>query len=322
MARTRNPSYEPLDSPPDPGREDDANIQILDSVLRRGGRQLPGELSLLSDASTRPVDARGRIAGRLFPGVRSHGSDPWIDKAVRYLHARRACRTGADRESLAQKMPDLHTAYQLYEGDDRLARGTVEGRLLSGQTIEEVAAACNLTAGAVAAYHALFFDVMGRLKARSYILNYAIGVGPCDELSEEDVDVILKRAGFLKGPIFLEWVLRYYRTELKVPSRLEGLSREQLADLHDLLSVRNLILAWVLPAEDMGRVTLLQALLDELKGLIDAWPGPTVEGQKPGHVVLSLTPADREAWWAVWRQAAGAADAGRGLEGPGGTQVA
>jgi hypothetical protein len=272
----------------------------------------------------RPVDARWRIAAcraqcRKYP---RRGDDLWSKKAFLFLKGFHACRDDYDYVQLWWKMPDIWEAYRFQITADKMARGTLEGRLLAGQSIEEVATACNLPSEAVAAYHALFFDVKDKLEARSYILNHAIGVLPCDELTEEDVDVILKRAGYLKGPVFLEWVLRYYRAELKVPSQLAGLTREQLDDLHDLLTVRALILTWILPPEQMVRVQLLQKLLDQLKSLLDAWPSGDAGSQQPGHVVLALQPADCEAWWALWLQAADAANTGRGLPGLEDTEVA
>src|SRR5207248_5335102 len=66
-------------------------------------------------------------------------------------------------------LSDVAAAYRLRHGDDKLARGTLEGRLLAGEPIPEVAAACGLTPGVVEAYHELFFDVRERLDAAAWV---------------------------------------------------------------------------------------------------------------------------------------------------------
>jgi hypothetical protein len=230
------------------------------------------------------------------------------------LRALVSCRGEADYTRLAARMPDVHAAYQLRTTADKMARGTVEARLLAGQSIEEVAARCGLTADAVAAYHALFFDVMGKLQARNYILIEAIGMWSFLEMAETDVDLILKRAAFLKGPIFLEMFLHYYTTPLVMPRQLDGLSREQLEELSRMLLTRLIILAWTLPPAKILRVRLLQDLLYQLDGVIDAWPATGTDATQAASVGPSLMSADREAWWAVWREAFATASSGQGLE--------
>jgi hypothetical protein len=282
-------------------------------VLKTAG---PVDMLVLSDQRCRPVDSRWRVAadrslraGYLPPPPHD---DPWVERCTAFLLALLACRGEPDRQALADKEPDLDAAVRLYTGGDKIARGTLEARVLAGQTIPQVASLCGLSADAVAAYAALFFDVLGKLDGREYILANAIGPKTWHGLTEEDTDVLLKRAAFLKGPIYLEAFLRYYRAPLEIPCRLEGLSRERLGELLDLLLIRAVVLAWVLPPEKLSRVYLLQGLLQELKGLLAAWPGHA--GERPGHPALALGAAGREAWWSLWRTGAEAASTGRGVE--------
>jgi hypothetical protein len=281
------------------------------------------------DNPARPVDARWRAAvygvrkGITLPGARP---DPWVDRATRYLRAILSGQTEDDRERVGREDPDLDAAFRLHAGGDKLARGIVEARLLAGQGIDATAAACGLTPGAVEAYEALFFRVTDKLDNQWYVLNNGIGQKHFSGPTEDDVDVILKRVGFFRGPIMLEQLIRYYRSGWTVPERLDGLTRPQLEELHLMLTVRCLVLAWVLPIERFHRVFLLQELLGELKAVIDAWPAPDASGRpraggephqagpcQPG-ADPSLVPAgpaeqiraqpeEAERRWAAWRAA-------------------
>src|SRR5262249_56031887 len=113
-----------------------------------------------------------------------------------------------------------------------LARGILEARVLARQSFEEVAAACGLTPQAVEAYHDLFFAVRGRLQSWCFILIHAVGGDLWGgTLSEDDADVLLRLFGYLKGPLFLQERIGYFRGGLAVPERLEDATAGQLRDL-------------------------------------------------------------------------------------------
>ena len=193
-------------------------------------------------------------------------------------------------------------AYRLRHGDDKLARGTLEGRLLAGEPIPEVAAACGLTPGVVEAYHELFFDVRERLDAAAWVHLYAVGWTYPDEPTGADADALLRRAGYTGGPALLDHVLALFRDGCGVPARLPGLTREQVAGLRDRLQARAVVLVWTLPAERVHRAALLQGVVDELTDAIGRWPGGQ-EGPPEGLAVS----------WPALRRLADAASTGRGL---------
>jgi hypothetical protein len=87
-------------------------------------------------------------------------------------------------------MPEIETAYGLYRSGDKRARGTVEAWLLARQSFAQTAARCDLTPGAVEAYHELYFNVQGQLQCWPYILCEAIGSKMWHGLTEDDVDTI------------------------------------------------------------------------------------------------------------------------------------
>lgn len=253
------------------------------------------------------VDARWKIAKAVSSGMASRrffrkDMDEWVIQALSYLHALKACQTDADREKLAANMPHLHGAVLLHESPDKVARGTVEARILARQSLEEVAAACGIAVETVQLYERLFFAVIGKLDAWVHIVCNAFGGGlKYWEQSEDDIDVILKTVGFLRGPHMLDAMLRYYTTSWAVPETLEGLSRDQLQELHCMVSMRATVLASVLPFNKLNRVLLLDALLQELERLIQAWPEQRAGSSQGGP--MPVIPAEWESGWLDWRDA-------------------
>jgi hypothetical protein len=280
------------------------------------------------DNPARPVDARWSAAiDRVRKGTSPHAAhgDPWVDRASRYLQALLACRTEADRERIDRHDPDLDAAFRFRAAPDKLARGTVEARLLAGQTIDEVAAACGLTPGAVDAYEKLFFAVLDRLRADLFIYCHAIGEKHFYGLTEDDTDVFLKWVGYAKGPLMLEQAIRYFRGSWSVPERLDAASREDLEELALMLRVRAVVLVRVLPFPDCFRAHRLLSLTEELQSYIDSSPGPELAAcpasggsgearnpAKPGEFPSDVQSAQGQAaslrvgtegWWSAWRAA-------------------
>ncbi len=244
--------------------------------------ELPSAL-LLSPHNAGPVGARWRraadLADRGEPATHEW-DDGWVRRGLDYLNRLRACRDDGQRRHLAREAADIAAAHRLHMTADKLARGTLEARLLAGQTIEETAAACGLSAGAVEAYHELFFHVRGSLGAKGYIFSQAIGGKVWYGLTEDDVDVLLKQYAYLKGPFYLEAMLLYFRGEWSVPERLESASREQLERLAIALGIRAVVKVRVLPFPECLRVQRLMSLVKELWGYIDTLPGAAWNGGK------------------------------------------
>ena len=230
---------------------------------------------MLAHCPARPLDARWHIVCRLTrrgasrPGRRH---DEWVRKAFRYMRGLLNCRSAADRERLARRMPDVGAAYTLHIQPDKLTRGALEARLLARQSVEETAAACGLVPEVVQAYTALFFDVHGKLDASAFIMINAVGPKIWDgTLTEDDPDLLLKLFAYLKGPHYLETVLRYFHgwPGWSPPERLEQLSLDELGDAADMLGMRALVLAKVLPFQDLHRALRVMELAQELQRYID-----------------------------------------------------
>ena len=223
------------------------------------------------------------------------------------------------------RAPDLDAAYRLREAGDKVARGAVEGRLLAGQTAEEVAAACGFAPEAIRAYRALFFDVAGKLQADCFIYCQAVGRKHFHGLTEDDPDVLLKWAGYRKGPLLVEALERYFRRGVRVPDGLQGAGREELEELALMLSMKALVLTRVLPLRECGRVLKLLSLRKELDRYIAsvaaaesaaaaaggegraAWPGALAAAPSGSGEAVPAAGADPSAWWAAFAAAVRAA---------------
>jgi hypothetical protein len=262
----------------------------------------------------RPIDARWQrisdLADRGEP-AKHKWDDVWIRRGLAYETRRRACRDQADRDLLARMDPDVDVAYALRHGADKLARAELEGRLLAGQSIEEVASLCARTPEVVVAYVRLFFDVEGKLDAKLYLLINAVGSRLWDgSLREGDVDLLLKWIAAIKGPILLELMLRYVKHGVVLPERLQAATAEQLEDLALMLRMRALILTVASPWPECLRGVRLCELVDELRESIP-WL-TTARSAAPIYVGAAFAPVADETggggeaiepgcWWAAWR---------------------
>lgn len=281
---------------------------------------LPSALLMSPYNRNRPVDARWqRIVDLAERGGRANHEhdDAWIRRGLAYLRRLRECRDESDRQQLAEEMPDLHAAHQLHKSPEKLERAEVESRLLARQSIDEVSSACKIDRETLVAYEALFFQVLDRLDASVFILINAVGTKICSGLTESDSEILLKFFGFLKGAVFLELVLQYFRVGCDLPERLEQASRAELETLASNLGMKALVLSFVLPFPQCVRTLQLSKLADELRAFLVARDNQTAlpplfpgvleclvssPASEPVSKALHLE-VDPESWWATWREA-------------------
>jgi len=324
----------PTPAPPaKPRRLPFAGNPLLDPATgapRDPGARIWKDVALFPGNTAQPVDRRWQVATRTLEDAgcaRVFRRDAWTQRARDYLLALQRCHTDAERDALATTMPDLDAAYRLHAGD-RLTRATVEGLLLARQSVEQVAAECGLTPAAVAAYAALFFDVLGKLDAVEYILINALGGNIWDgSLTEADGDVFVRLLGYQGGPILLRWAVAYFRGGWSVPECLEEASPAQLLDLVGVLMTRAIVLVHVLPYRQCVRAVRLARLVGELRAYLasrtgQAPPDKAADELEP-YASLPLlgapidvsveptpgmtAPIGTDGWWSAWRQALQAA---------------
>jgi hypothetical protein len=137
------------------------------------------------DNPSRPADWRWQRACAPSQGRATHdppwhqngadglGGDAWLARAVRFVGLLHRDPAGA-----AQAMPNIGGAFGIFSLRGPLCRGEVEARLLTTEPLGSIAAACDTTAEVVEAYHAVFYDVRGRLDARPDLDRAPLGPPP------------------------------------------------------------------------------------------------------------------------------------------------
>jgi hypothetical protein len=159
-------------------------------------------------------------------------------------------------------------ANQLHEAGG-LSRWHLQASLLTGDPPEDTARACDLPVAVVTTYGAVFFDVVGRLDARDYIVQHAIGRRLFQGLRPDDHEALLKLAGFSGGRLALDAVRRAFS---RPAPRLEELASLDCASLHaraEDVRCQLWILMHTLPLSAFapGRLRALQALSDAVGAL-------------------------------------------------------
>jgi hypothetical protein len=127
---------------------------------------------------------------------------------VRYLRELRRCRHERQVERLARAHPGIHAARRLHERGGATPV-EVQARLLARQSFEEVARRTSVPAEAVKSYEALFFNVVGHLAARDWVMTQAILRGHPASGATAQAAVLLKRFGYFGGAAVLESVMPY-----------------------------------------------------------------------------------------------------------------
>jgi hypothetical protein len=173
-------------------------------------------------------------------------------ECLRYLYDLRACREAADHRQLARRHPAVAAAHRFFTHAQPLRRAEVEARPLAGQTDEAIAACCGLPADAVAAYHALFFDVRDNLEANLFIFSLVLDPEVDIRLTGDDQEVLLKLLGYSHGPPMIDVALRYFRDPPSLSACLDGLDGPARDDLHQRLQLRRLIQTLVAPSPGLA----------------------------------------------------------------------
>jgi hypothetical protein len=265
-----------------------------------------------------PLDRRWRIAelvARGFTPWAADQEDPWVQRAVTYLQAPPA----AGPEHPAADLANIATAVAVHKSD-KLTRGVLEARILARLPVEQVAAACQLTVGAVQAYEALFFDVSSHLAYPDYLIPVVIGAKLHYGITAEDVDVVLKHVGYVSGPVLVDWLVDFYTSGVIVPQSLEAASPEELQTLVRRLRAKALHLVYVLPHPACCRALRLNELARELEAYADflgnakdasedasirdlLGVGPGAPDAVPSLAETLKAPAGGPEWWQSWREA-------------------
>jgi hypothetical protein len=186
----------------------------------------------------------------------SHGERPrrfddyWVRSARRYLLGQqRSPRAAAASQ---KRYPAIHQAHQIY-ADGGFRKFVMEAWFLTGEPFDEIAQRCDLPARVVDAYHALFFYVQHLLTATDYIFNIAISTRVHWQLTENDLDLVMKLHGYY-GTRSLKDLLDYLEDPPTLPamlSDLDDMDVHALDRLEHRLNTAIIVALRVLPEEGL-----------------------------------------------------------------------
>ena len=149
-----------------------------------------------------------------------------------------SCCSSDDRDwqRVVQRYPAFDDAHQLRCGSDTLRRWGVEGYLLAGVAPFEVDERFCLRHGTAQAYAEQFLDVLGRLRARDYIINVVIRLHS-RPLTLKDADTHIRLFGLVGGRHVIDSLLDYYAHPLTLPITFDGVSEVERQQLRQRLHV-------------------------------------------------------------------------------------
>lgn len=134
--------------------------------------------------------------------VEQHGEpdsridDEWVEIAQGlFTHTKSGART-----PLA---PEVQAAFELWTANQK-PRWILEARLLTSQTLSEVAEACSLPEPVVYAYHQLFFDVHSRLDHSDWVLAIVVRSTPWNVFAGPQPAGMLRYFAFVGGASVLD----------------------------------------------------------------------------------------------------------------------
>ncbi len=111
----------------------------------------------------------------------------------------------------------IEAAQELTQPRHRERRMEVQAWLLAGSSIRDVTERCSLSEEIIAMYVAIFFDVLGRLKARDWITIQVLMVEDRDLSAVGRLQNLWRYVGFFGGPLALEALLAVSRGQ-RIPA--------------------------------------------------------------------------------------------------------
>lgn len=209
---------------------------------------------------------------------RSGGDDATISRLRRFMKLWDRKLSQLDSlDDFEQACPSLicadaamFLAYDIFTAGlekQEFSRYALEGRLLAGQTDEEIGERMGLLPEAVKVYEQCFFDIRERLKFKDYIVGQVIGPAIVINDSSLSPDFSAKFFGYFGGSFVLETVLFTFDQHMSAPVSYDG--SLDFFDEHCLRSVRRRI-AEAANVMNINRFNVAQLLEIHAKVIMEA----------------------------------------------------
>lgn len=141
--------------------------------------------------------------------ARKKREDPWVCLAVKFQRELQRCDDFASYERLRVKYPGLYAAWEFFRSTEVSTRWSFEAYLCADATIEHIAERSGEHKESIYCYSKLFFDVAGKTRHWLYMINRVLGPSVHAGLSDRQYDLLWKLYGLLRGPLFLDTIIRY-----------------------------------------------------------------------------------------------------------------
>ena len=192
--------------------------------------------------------------------------DVWVKRAVEFISCLAACSDDLDRQRLADAMPAIYQARSLFYADPPLLRWALEARILAREDFETIGRKCALLPEAVDVYEKLFFSVLDRLGADTWVMCNVIGSKVHTGLTEHDLDVLWRLVGYTFGPVMLDAVI-HTTSNLAWPETAKEADEKFAKDAKSLLKRKMAIATHMLPVTPENAAFVLQVATT--RGVLD-----------------------------------------------------
>jgi hypothetical protein len=207
-----------------------------------------------------PLNRRWLRADYLFKN--SHRPSPkyddsWVTQAIAFMSALAACSDDFAKQELAEAMPAIFQAYTLFNAQPPALRWATEARILAREDFQTIGRKCALLPEAVEAYEQLFFCVLHRLEASTWVVCNVIGTKIHTGLSQHDLDVLWRLVGYSFGPLMLDAVI-HLTSDLSWPETAKETDEKFAKDAKSLLKRKMAIATHMLPVTPENAAAVLQ----------------------------------------------------------------
>jgi hypothetical protein len=203
-------------------------------VADRDAANHPLLLYLTGEETSRPPNWRWEAAKWLAKNpryVRRFTLDNWTIAALKFQRSLLAVHNAFDQALLGRQFPGIYEAQKCYLSPDKSKRWIIEAYLCAGASLAEIGRIVNMRVETVGFFAYLYYDVIGKTEHWGYIFTEALGKPFNTRLSENDMDVLWKIYGLLKGPHLLGMLIKHDTS----PGRAGSVSAAAAA-LQDLIN--------------------------------------------------------------------------------------
>jgi hypothetical protein len=199
----------------------------------------------------RTPDYRWSRAGWLIAegrNVRRAREDAYVVAALDFRRASNRATTGLAQERLANRMPGIYFAAEVFRRDEDYMRWVLEARILTNEPVKVIARRCRTTPEVVYWYEKLFFDVRPYLNNRDWLVSQVlVGESFRRGLQERDRELLLKLYALVGGPLAVDAILQLHNTDRPFPRTREELDAFWGDDHRETLRMKAALAARCLP---------------------------------------------------------------------------